>query len=448
MSASEQSDDRRAQGKGDSRDDGNDPAEDFEDEPDSQAADDAQATISEIAAEIEDSGGGTAGGDADEGEADSDETAESDSDAASVAAGRAGAAGGAAAAGGGVAGAEAGEMEESDGDGGNPDPGRYGLASNPEVLQSPFEHAEAQTDARDAGIKDGNTTADDMQVVEMEDGSRVFATPVSEAYPTMIVDDEEEAINNNIRSPKVIEALGGDSCKTAVAEGPDGETYITKEGVEGELVADVDMNNVDQETAESAEDTMAAAYFVGNRDLHRANMMVADDGSVTIIDNDAGGKSDRGNLTNINYFAEHNRAGADERNVKNKIFDRAHEIKSGEQDIPVGEDTDHYEYAHEAAEKAVRASFVDTLYDAPEENRPAEMQEPPDGFESISDFKQNDQLRFVAGTGEIVAGVVTNKTDRRIKIGSPVSQEELTVSSRNEEKLKQVVSIDEQAPRD
>jgi hypothetical protein len=70
----------RGRGKGESRDDGDDPAEDFEDAADSEAADDAQQTLNEIESEVEeetngDSADGTEAGGGDSlGEDDSQST--------------------------------------------------------------------------------------------------------------------------------------------------------------------------------------------------------------------------------------------------------------------------------------------------------------------------------------------------------------------------------------
>jgi hypothetical protein len=401
MSSSEL-EDTRGQGKGDSRNDGDDPAEDFEDAADSEAADDAQQTLNEIEAEVEESGEG---------------------DTASASTGD-------------VAADTTGSGTDT-GDSSSPEPGRNGLASNQEVLDNAFDHAESRTDARDAGISEGNTTADSMEILELEDGSRVFATDADDAYPTMLA-ETDEAIDNNLRSPKVIEALGGNACKSALVEDADGTRYIAREGIEGDLLADIDRGDMDDATASSATDTMAAAYFVGNRDLHTANMMVDSDGNVTIIDHDSAGEGPSGTTIDMDGFTKHNRAGADSQEVKHKIYDTAHQIKSGEQDLPVAEGTSHHEYAHKTAEKAVRRSYVDQSYSAPSGNKPSELQSSPDGYDSPGDFNNGDSVRFVNSKGEIVSGSVKSASDRSVRIDATVGNDSIRA---REDDLTRIVEV-------
>lgn len=381
----------RGQGKGQSRNDGDDPESEFEDAADSDAIDDAQQTIDKIESRVEAEGAG-------DGEAAgatsnvSPETASSDENAGLIR---------------------------------SPEPGRNGLASSSEVLNNAFDYAQNQTSARDAGISEGNTTADSMQILEMEDGSRVFATNADEAYPTMLAESPEEGIENNLRSPKMIEALGGNACRSSVVEGDNGDRYIVREGVEGDLIADIDRGNMDDETASSAADTMAAAYFVGNRDLHTANMVVDSNGNVNIIDHDSAGEGASGTTIDMEGFTEHNRAGADPQEVKQEIYDTAHQIKSGSQSLPVSEDTSHYEYANKTADKAVRRSYVDPSYNAPSGNRPPELQSAPDGYNSPSDFNSGDSVRFVNNKGEIVSGSVASASDRYVRIDGRVTNDSL-----------------------
>jgi hypothetical protein len=231
--------------------------------------------------------------------------------------------------------------------------------------------------------------------------------------------------------------LGGHACKASITEDSDGNTFIVREGVEGVTVK----GNKDQlgdATATSAEDTMAAAYFVGNQDLHGANMVIDTDDNVTIIDHDSAGEGATG-LADMRQYTRHNRANGDSDTIEHKVYDNAHQIVSGEQDLPVAEGTDHYEYANKAATKAVRRSYVDPSYDAPSGNRPSEMQSAPDGVSSTSDFDTYDRVQVVDKKGSIVDGTVERITDQSVHIDSDASYETIEVS---DDSLNRVVEVE------
>jgi len=272
--------------------------------------------------------------------------------------------------------------------------GRYGLASNPEVLENAFEAADEVTGSREAGIKGGNTTGDKMKIMDMPDGSRVFATPV-DAYPgpTSVVDSREEALTNNTYSPDVIEALGGTAAQTRTMEGPDGRQYIAKEGVPGQTYSEFRSNapsDPPEGLEESRTNTLAAAYFVGNRDLHGGNMVVSDEGELAIIDHDSAGftqtsRTDR----RVADLSRYNRGGA---NVYDRVYDLAQEIRSGERDLGVPEYSNHGEYAKAAADKAARQAYIDPSYDLPEDQTPAELQFPPSGINDRDDLRDPNDV--------------------------------------------------------
>jgi len=288
--------------------------------------------------------------------------------------------------------------------------GRYGLTSNSEVLKNSFSAADRVQTARQAGIDEGNTKAENMNVIDLDDGSRVFATPV-EAYEdisTGVVSSPQEAINNNLRSPKVIDALGGNSCKAEVTEGSDGKQYIAKEGVPGDMVSDswgVMPESMDTEV----EKTMAAAYFTGNADLHGANMKISDRGELVIIDNDSAGYGGVGLgesdvPTDISYYEDTvgMRDAPTESNPRERIYDLAVELKTGERELPVEEHTAHHQYAHDAADNAIRAAAVDSSYDLPDGMTPSEVSSPPSGYESTSDYSSGTEIVVVNDDGQIV----------------------------------------------
>jgi len=391
MSGSEPINTDRLEGKGDNRDDDDDdPADEFEDDPESDAADDAQQTVEEIEEIIESI------------TEDEEATSEPESQTEST------------------QGSSGGGTIESTGENSSGEslteqyePGRYGLASNREVLKNTFEASDNYEYARDKGIENGNTTADDMWIVELEDGSKVYATE-TDAYPTRMVESKQQAINNHLRSPKIIESLGGGACKAEVTEGPAGVEYIAKEGVEGELVKNTNKTIPTDEF----EKTVSAAYFAGNSDLHGANVIVSDDGRVVIIDHDSGGSGGAGQK-DIRHYEKggHMRLKKpDDANIRKRIYDLSVEIQSGEREIPVGEDTTHYEYAHNAAKKGVRAASIDPSYDLPDGMTPGEISSAPSGYESATDYSPGTKLSVVNQDGEIIDAEVVSIHESRDKI--------------------------------
>lgn len=272
--------------------------------------------------------------------------------------------------------------------------GRYGLGSNPEVLENAFKAADEVTGSREAGIKGGNTTGDKMKIMDMPDGSRVFATPV-DAYPgpTGVVDSRDEAVTNNTYSPNVIEALGGTAAQTRTMEGPDGREYIAKEGIPGQTYSEFRSTaprDPSEGLEESRANTFAAAYFVGNRDLHGGNMVVSDEGELAVIDHDSAGfTSDAFGSRRVADISRYNRGGAD---VAERVYDLAQEIRSGDRDLGVPDYSDHADYAKAAAEKAVRQAYLDPSYDLPEDQTPAELQFPPSGIYELDDLRDPNDV--------------------------------------------------------
>ena len=307
------------------------------------------------------------------------------------------------------------------------DEGRYGLASNPEVLENAFAATDDTKGSREAGIEGGNTTGDKMKVLQMPDGSRAFATPV-DAYPgtTGVVKSRDEARTNNLNSPEVIEALGGTAAQTATTEGPDGREYIVKEGVPGQTASEYANRggSASENVQEQASETMSAAYFVGNLDLHGGNAVVnTDTGELAIIDHDSAGYMSRGGFGPQNEVADTSRFTSGPRGIRapdatEKIYEKAQQIRAGEVDLGVPDLSDHAEYANDAADKAVRQAYVDPTYDLPDDQVPAELQFPPTGIESLDDFDDPDdrpddfyEVTFVDGNGDVVVGEVKDIRD-------------------------------------
>jgi hypothetical protein len=293
------------------------------------------------------------------------------------------------------------------------EPGKYGMASNDEVLSDPFDYATDVKGSREAGIHGGNTTGDKMKILEMSDGSRVFATPVAayEVAGTRVVDGPIEAKRNNLNSPKVISQLGGSACKTELVEGPGGTEYIAKEGVNGNTQSDF-INQRERRTYElrqSANKTMAAAYFVGNMDLHGGNMMVSDDDELVIIDHDSAGifrdyYIDE-KVADISRFSP--RLASDNSEL---IYDNARDILNGDVDFD-GIGSQHTDYAERAAQKALRVAAMDPTYELPDEELPEEMQT-LDGLEDTDNWPDTGEfVRIVDSDGDIREGSVYDRPE-------------------------------------
>jgi len=158
------------------------------------------------------------------------------------------------------------------------------------IPDEPFASAADRVTARDAGIEEGKTKASEMEILIAEDGTRTFATPVS-AYDnttTGVVDSAEEAVENNIENPKVMDAFGGNAADTAIVTDPEsGDEYIVKEGIEGETVRASRTNLMDDDLLDDAADTYAAAYLSGNADLHGGNVVVTEDEEFVVVDHDS-----------------------------------------------------------------------------------------------------------------------------------------------------------------
>jgi len=298
-------------------------------------------------------------------------------------------------------------------------PGQFGMASSDRVLSRPFDYATEITGSREAGIESGNTTGEDMKVLTMSDDTRVFATPLDayEYTSTGVVDGPVEARINNKNSPKVINALGGLACKTEIVDGPGDRTYIAKEGIDGELLRESSFDSFPpDELVQSAKETRAAAYFVGNVDLHSANLMVTDDNGLVVIDHDSAGKtfdyrSGTEKVPNKSrYKIDLPSGSADE-----QIYDNARDIRNGDVDLSdVG--PAHTDFAQRAAEKATRAAVIDPSYDVPSDEVPEEL-EMIDGFEDKENWPEAGEFVAVVDLeGDIVTAMVEEKTDEGLRI--------------------------------
>ena len=217
--------------------------------------------------------------------------------------------------------------------------GRFGMASDPEVLSEPFDHSEDRVGAREAGIDGGATSAEQMDILEMPDGSRVFAIPTS-AYVSGNVGvgvNDEEAVANNRVGPEIVEAFGGGAADTEIVE-HEGEEYIVKEGVDGHTIHDINHDpGIDTQIFFDAKDavseTVAAGYFAGNSDLHGGNIVYNhEDDEAYVIDHDVAG----GQRNEWPHPGKMNHGFADSDDVIDETTRMAIEYIRGDVDVPDG----------------------------------------------------------------------------------------------------------------
>jgi len=248
----------------------------------------------------------------------------------------------------------------------------------------------------------------------------------------------------------VISALGGKAAKTELVEDNTGTEYIVKEGIEGEEVYDYDgdfSSTVDTgiEVAESAVETMSAAYFVGNEDLHGGNMIVSSTNELVIIDHDSAGFAVGGGGTpmHIDMFADELRGSLSPssqdqeyaQKVKKRIYDKSFDVMRGV-DLNVPDGSGHQKYAKEAARDALRGAYVSDEYDISEEDEeylPDSVSQPPQeilnrevDIETMDDFPDPEDnsydVEYVANdTGGIRSAEVQSIVEVRGKTRMMIS---------------------------
>jgi len=227
-------------------------------------------------------------------------------------------------------------VTRGDDTGGDEQGSRFGMASDPETLRNAYEEAESVEGAREAGISGGLTTADEMEILEMPDGSRAFAIPF-DAYDgtSGLMPGRDTAVRNNRVGPVVIEELGGNAARTEVGV-HDGSNHIIKEGIEGVTLEEVAFDGeFVSGIQEELVDTMAAGYFADNGDMHPGNLVVSDpdgDPEVYVIDHDSGVDDDYGGTD-----PAHKNDVVDEGMLSDRINEIAEDIFSGG-DSPVPAD--------------------------------------------------------------------------------------------------------------
>lgn len=268
-----------------------------------------------------------------------------------------------------------------------------------ERLENCFDFADEIKGAREAGIEGGNTKGDEIELMIYADGSRDFATP-TDAYfgayaDTGVVEGPNEAVMNNRDAPKVIDALGGSTCDVAVTEDPSGEEYIVKEGIEGKTVGEIlDEGGTpfdSEEAKESAVDTLAAAFFVGNKDLHRENVVMQGDELVIIDHDSAGPEKDNGEWMGVHDVAM-GLPGIPSDELAFAIYEKAADIVRGDADLPDDIDPVFEEYIEEAANKALTTAQRD-----PSANVSSELVDDSNVdnvVEHISELEEGDRIAF------------------------------------------------------
>ena len=272
----------------------------------------------------------------------------------------------------------------------------YPEVDGDEYFLEPFEHANRKLSARDAGITGGNTTGEQMEILDMPDGSRVFATPV-DAYDdarTSVVHDGREAMRNNMDSPKVIEQFGGNAARTTTARF-DGDVYIVKEGIEGRELSEAQVGGnrmrlrsaENEELLESLHETVAAAYFVGNWDLHGSNIIVNEETQeATVIDHDSAGRGNQGVWYDLRRMTL--APGVDEDRLKEHAYGMAGEYARGEIDVP---DDVHEKYTESVQTGTKKIQEQGAFW---EQEFEGTVFEPVSGYEDLDDFSVDMEAKI------------------------------------------------------
>jgi len=292
----------------------------------------------------------------------------------------------------------------------------FDLMPTEERLTDAFDLAETTESYRDRGGKGGNTTGDAMQVLEYEDGSVDYATPVDayEDISTSVVSSPFEAQRNNRLSPKVINQLGGTGAEAVVTEGPDGREYIVKEGMEGKTLAEFNKSflgfgidplqeaNDPEALQDSARETLTSAYFTGNADLHPGNFYVnTETNTFSVIDHDsATGRRGRG-IQNIDDYVDRPGMELDADESRAMIYDKAIDIREGNVQIEGIDNKAYASYVEEAANTAARRGVLEG-HDFGDAEIPEELQLPPEGIDSIDDLVPGDDEAIKTYDVEVV----------------------------------------------
>jgi len=189
-----------------------------------------------------------------------------------------------------------------------------------------------------------------------------------------------------------------------VADPESGEEYLVKDGIEGktvsEFVDDASASRFDDTLKQSASETLAAAYFSGNHDLHAGNAVVTPDNEVVVIDHDAGGyEQDRFNMTSndddvvfMRKFITGFRGGQDIHDssmVVENIFEKAEQVSSGDIDTTQFE-SPFEEYMIDAAKNALLRAYYADDYTIDADAMPEQLQTLPDGIDSVDDIDEGD----------------------------------------------------------
>lgn len=288
---------------------------------------------------------------------------------------------------------------------------RFGHSSDPNILQDAFEKSK---NIKDLDESTGQNKADDMNVLIFEDDSKAYIVKPEDATTGLTpVDDKERFIKNNIRCSRIIESLNGNSCRCEITEDSNDSEYLVKEGIEGKLVLNSDKERL-RDIKDSINRTISSAYFVGNTDLHAGNMIVGNDDELYIIDHDSSINSGSFNgMPDISHFSELkmlNRIGGDvpeipdNLNIRKHIYDKAVDIKKGNEDIPLDEDTKEYQYIQDAVNKAIRTATLDDDYNVPDSVKPDYLLSPLNGYESLDSFNEGMNIKYVKENGEIHKG--------------------------------------------
>lgn len=204
-----------------------------------------------------------------------------------------------------------------------------------EKFETAFERAIEKRSARDYTVTKtkpiGQSRGYQMELLLYDDGSFDMIAPVSTYHRDWAILDSqtpEQAIQDTLEGPAVVNALGGNTSWNGHVTSPAGNEFIIKHGVRGLHVID-DHRNLNALNIDSYVDTLAAGFLSGNADLHAENIIVTRDEEYVLVDHD------QAEVLHKNHY--HSKKGVPDEiwtRTRDTISTKANKILSGALSLP------------------------------------------------------------------------------------------------------------------